>query len=131
MDRRQGYGVYFFKVHPLTQCTSQTRIGLLLPVALHRPIGSIPAKSPTGGCCEVLRAGGAFAVQCGDRYEGQWANHDRSGRGTFIGADGSHYDGEWLQNRWDGEGRFSAADGTRFEGSFKMGKRHGKGVEIR
>ena len=46
--------------------------------------------------------------QNGDCYEGEWRDHDRTGRGVFKGADGASYDGGWevREKERDGVGLF-------------------------
>ena len=32
------------------------------------------------------------------RYDGEWVDHKRHGRGEYFFANGDHYDGEWVDD---------------------------------
>lgn len=39
-----------------------------------------------------------------ERYEGEWFEGRRDGKGTQHFSDGSRYEGDWLEDRKDGKG---------------------------
>ena len=74
-----------------------------------------------------------------DRYEGEFADNQRHGKGTLACANGDRYDGEWKHDLFHGNGVFTWAPyydvsagqtitARRYEGGFYRGKRHGKGA---
>ena len=64
------------------------------------------------------------------RYEGQWRDDKRHGRGKLTwGNDGANcYDGTWADDRQEGTGVLILEDGTKYKGGFKDGLEDGKGV---
>ena len=40
----------------------------------------------------------------GDRYEGEWKNDDREGKGILNYKNGDRYDGEWKNDKREGKG---------------------------
>lgn len=77
----------------------------------------------------------------GDRYEGEWRNDERHGKGVMIYAattdeagGGRHveekYDGDWLDGKMHGRGVYYYADGSVYDGMWQDGKMHGSGVFI-
>ena len=40
----------------------------------------------------------------GDRYEGEWKNDDREGKGILYYKNGDRYDGEWKNDKREGKG---------------------------
>eukprot|EP00759_Apiculatamorpha_spiralis_P021282 PhF_6_TR26206/c0_g1_i1/m.37331 len=57
-----------------------------------------------------------------NRYDGEFQNGLRHGRGTFQYQDGSKYEGQWDNNQKEGEGRFTHPNGTVYFGKFEKGK---------
>ena len=57
----------------------------------------------------------------GDRYEGEWSEGFRSGRGTMVWADGARYEGEWLDSKPNGEGVYTDAADAVFSGTWSAG----------
>ena len=96
---------------------------------------------------------GAFILNDGTRYEGQWRRSIPTNKGVKILPNGTHYDGNWKDSivqdyqvyrlgegfhyegeyknsLFHGQGILVWADGTRYEGEFKDGLEHGQGVYI-
>ena len=63
----------------------------------------------------------------GNRYEGQYLNGKRHGKGSYYFANGDKYIGDWVEDKKHGLGASSLAVG-RYEGEFVDDKMHGKGV---
>ena len=57
-----------------------------------------------------------------DRYDGEWQDGMRSGRGSHYFANGDKYDGEWRINLCHGEGTYTTTAGHYYCGSWKSGK---------
>ena len=58
-----------------------------------------------------------------ERFQGQFKEDRRHGRGTCIYPDGSRYTGEWQAGAVHGEGRFEHANGDTFVGTMASGHR--------
>jgi hypothetical protein len=65
----------------------------------------------------------------GSLYEGSWKNNKANGSGRLIHADGDVYEGEWKDDKAHGYGVYMHADGARYEGYWSEDKQHGRGVE--
>jgi hypothetical protein len=63
----------------------------------------------------------------GNRYEGEWFDGKKHGKGKMDFANGCTYTGDWVDNMATGEGIFIWANSDRYEGQIKNGQRHGKG----
>ena len=67
----------------------------------------------------------------GNKYEGQFKNGVRHGKGTMIYKNGYKYEGEWVNGLREGHGKYFIDNPDKkdtFEGEFKKGKAEGKGV---
>ena len=71
------------------------------------------------------------------RYDGEFVNGKREGRGRLMYTVGDYYEGEWVNNLFHGNGIFATADfnaavlphrGCRYEGKYEYGQRHGFGL---
>ena len=49
----------------------------------------------------------------GNRYEGDFRDDKRTGRGIFTWPDGDHYDGDFIDGKRHGRGIFTWADKDR------------------
>ena len=63
----------------------------------------------------------------GDRYEGDFVDNKRTGKGIYTWATGDRYDGDWIDGKQNGKGSFvygpnSQRAGDRYEGEFVDGK---------
>ena len=54
----------------------------------------------------------------GDRYEGDYRNSKKEGKGIYYYNDGSRYEGDFKNGKKDGEGIIYYADGTKEIGEF-------------
>jgi hypothetical protein len=62
----------------------------------------------------------------GNRYEGEWFNGKKHGKGKMNFANGCTYTGDWVEDKKSGYGISSLSLG-KYEGQFKDDKMHGKG----
>jgi len=74
--------------------------------------------APEGSGALSSRAGVLPAQQMLNRYEGQWSNGLRNGKGLFCYANGARYAGEWADNVKQGTGRYTHEDGRVYAGPF-------------
>ena len=61
------------------------------------------------------------------KYEGNFKNNKRHGRGIYTSYSGFIYDGEWDQNFMTGKATINYDNGDFYEGKVQDGKRHGYG----
>ncbi len=69
-----------------------------------------------------------FKFNSGARYEGEYRNGKRNGKGTYYYANGDKYVGDYVNGDFEGQGKYYFKDGDWFEGEFRNDKRNGKGV---
>ena len=62
----------------------------------------------------------------GKRYEGEWSDGKKTGRGVFILGDGGVYSGMFLNNFYHGQGMLKLANGDVIKGEFSRGRASGK-----
>lgn len=105
--------------------------------------GTLPAiaqsESPSSpadvlGNCETIATAatltgeGICLTLSGDRYEGDFLEGQRTGKGRYEYAAGGFYEGEFVNGQFQGEGMFKAAQGHRYEGTFANGQFNGQGT---
>ena len=64
----------------------------------------------------------------GHRYEGDWKNNKKEGKGIYYYNNGDRYEGNFINDKYDGKGVFYFSNGNRYEGNFKNDKREGEGI---
>ncbi|MBF0107582.1 MAG: SUMF1/EgtB/PvdO family nonheme iron enzyme [Magnetococcales bacterium] len=64
----------------------------------------------------------------GARYEGTFSNDKRHGRGLFTWPTQARYEGEFVDGKRHGQGVYSWPNGARYEGTYLDGQRHGTGI---
>lgn len=64
------------------------------------------------------------------KYEGDWKDGMRHGKGTFYYTNGDKYVGDWKDDVQDGKGIYYFQNGERYEGDYANGERT-EGVSIR
>ena len=64
----------------------------------------------------------------GTKYDGEWKDGNKHGKGIFTWPDGEKYEGEWKDGKFHGRGIYTWPDGTKYDGEWKDDKKHGKGV---
>ncbi|XP_037355418.1 MORN repeat-containing protein 1 [Talpa occidentalis] len=82
-----------------------------------------PARPPRDGYGAYTYRNAFF------RYEGEWKEGKKHGRGKLLFKDGGYYEGEFLRGEITGEGRRHwAASGDTYSGQFVLGEPQGRGV---
>ena len=76
----------------------------------------------------VAGRGSIFNPPRGYRYDGEWRDWKKHGRGTGTHPDGSRYEGDYVDDKRHGQGTYLWADGHRYEGAWRDGKPHGYGA---
>jgi hypothetical protein len=64
------------------------------------------------------------------RYQGEFRNGRRDGKGTYVWANGDTYEGEFAEDKPQGTGLFRFASGDRYDGEVKAGVIEGRGVYV-
>ena len=64
----------------------------------------------------------------GDKYIGEWKNHEYDGNGIYIYSNGEKYVGEFKKNKSDGYGTYNYKNGDLYVGEFRDEVKHGTGV---
>ena len=64
------------------------------------------------------------------KYEGDYKNNKRDGKGIFIMDNGDRYEGEFQKDKLCGKGKYFWNDGDIYEGGFKNNTKEGKGKLI-
>lgn len=71
---------------------------------------------------------GTYVYSNGYRYEGNFVNGLREGRGMLKGSDGSWFDGMWLQDKFHGQGTYVWPNGAKYTGAWVNGIQNGYGI---
>eukprot|EP01115_Flamella_aegyptia_P015821 TRINITY_DN9_c0_g1_i2.p1 TRINITY_DN9_c0_g1~~TRINITY_DN9_c0_g1_i2.p1 ORF type:complete len:366 (+),score=118.61 TRINITY_DN9_c0_g1_i2:333-1430(+) len=71
-----------------------------------------------------------FFDQGFDRYEGEFKDGIKEGKGSYYWVNGDKYYGEWKNDFICGKGEEWSASGSKYEGQYKDGKKHGEGILI-
>ena len=58
----------------------------------------------------------------GCKYEGDWKDDVRHGKGVFEYTNGDKYDGDWADDIQHGRGTYYFHTGDRYEGSYLLGE---------
>ncbi|CAF0891155.1 unnamed protein product [Adineta steineri] len=66
----------------------------------------------------------------GNKYNGEWLNGAKEGRGKFIwGKDGTQwYEGDYRNDNMNGHGTMCYSNGQKYDGEFRDGQLHGQGT---
>jgi hypothetical protein len=92
-----------------------------------RPAGTFVGELRTG---LANGHGESTSPDGGERYEGDFHENKREGRGILFKADGSRYEGEFKNDQPDGHGVSYLPGGVTIEGEFKNGLANGFGVVL-
>ena len=79
---------------------------------------------------------GIMIFDNGAKYEGQWKNDKKNGKGVFTSSHyydcenfvGMKYEGEFKDDKFDGYGITTYTNGDRYEGEWKNNKQYGSGT---
>eukprot|EP00913_Durusdinium_trenchii_P025110 g23570.t1 len=66
----------------------------------------------------------------GSRYEGQWKDGLKHGKGRFTYPDGDVYDGVWQDGKAHGHGTYTSKQ-SKYVGDWQSDLKHGQAVEER
>ena len=61
------------------------------------------------------------------KYEGEFKNDLRNGKGIMYYKNGNKYEGEWKNDVKEGKGIMLLSNGNKYEGEYKNGLKEGKG----
>ena len=64
----------------------------------------------------------------GNKYDGEWKNGLKHGKGIYNWANGDQYEGDWRYNHFEGIGTFIWSNGSRYDGEWYEGEKHGLGT---
>lgn len=73
---------------------------------------------------------GVYVWSDGAKYTGDFADDQASGRGVWEFASGDRYEGDVVNAVMVGKGVLISKDGSKFEGTFADGKPHGRGTYV-
>ncbi len=62
------------------------------------------------------------------KYEGEFENEKKHGKGTYYWTSGDTYTGDWFDDKMAGQGVFTRSNGDRYEGQMTDNKMNGKGT---
>lgn len=65
---------------------------------------------------------GTYTYPDGAKYEGEWQNNKRHGRGLWTRPDGMKYEGGWENDKPNGQGTLTLPNGNKRIGLWKEGK---------
>jgi hypothetical protein len=95
-----------------------------------------PSFSQEEGCIsgDCLNGKGVIVYSAGEKYEGEFKNGKRHGKGVYTWTQGemkgSRYEGEYFEGQRHGKGKLVLSTGKTYTGEFKNGKYDGKGIII-
>jgi hypothetical protein len=79
-----------------------------------------------------LKAGkGICLYRNGSRYEGDYKSNLKEGKGVISYVNGDRYEGDFINDKFEGKGVIYYVNGNRYEGDFINDKLEGKGVVFR
>lgn len=73
---------------------------------------------------------GIMVYASGNRYDGEYANGQRSGCGTFTFINGRSYVGQFEADQFSGQGIWTLENGDRYIGEFKDNQCSGQGTFV-
>ena len=71
---------------------------------------------------------GIYIYNSGDVYEGEYKNDLKDGFGIYKYSNGDIYEGNYKEGYYDGKGKYKYADGDVYDGEFKDNCIYGKGT---
>lgn len=86
-----------------------------------------PATTPIGSVRSTGSTTSSYALANGERYQGEFLNGKKEGKGTLVFPDGTKYIGEFRNDTFNGNGLLILKIGESYEGDFVNGKKHGWG----
>ena len=83
---------------------------------------NINGEKYLGGMKKSLKEGkGIFYYdkKCNEKYEGDWINNKREGKGTMNWNNGDKYEGDWKNDKQEGKGIMYYSNGEKYDGEWK------------
>ena len=122
-------GCYLWRTHYHSDQTTKWSGRCHEGVATGRGVYSVSAGSEhpsyegKGTLVGGKASGGHWIVEWanGNRYEGDFRDGKRHGRGTYTWADGARYEGDYHNGKPHGQGTLTFATGNRYEGRWRKG----------
>ena len=74
------------------------------------------------------RDGKGVYISDGYKYKGDFKKGLREGKGVIIYKTGDKYDGEWFDDMYNGKGVYYFKDGSKYDGNWKNNQPNGYGV---
>ncbi|MAP01856.1 MAG: hypothetical protein CMD01_03455 [Flavobacteriales bacterium] len=74
-----------------------------------------------GGCLDGDCVNGFGIYSWADKYEGEWTDGKRNGKGTMHWSDGTKYQGQWKEDKRHGQGIYTYGEGE-WEGDVYSGE---------
>lgn len=88
----------------------------------------IPGERYEGEFVQGRKHGKGIAkTRDGDCYDGFFVDGYYHGKGTCAYANGDVYDGDWVHGKWQGHAELRFRDGSKYVGEFQQGVYHGFG----
>ena len=57
-------------------------------------------------------------ISCVNKYEGEWKNKKKHGKGSYYYANGVEYVGDWENNMQTGQGVYTWPSSDRYENKY-------------
>ena len=73
---------------------------------------------------------GILLQENGDKYEGEFKNSKKDGKGKITYENGWIYEGNFANDKQNGFGKMTQSDNEKYEGEWKDGKMNGEGTRI-
>ena len=71
---------------------------------------------------------GVITFANGDKYEGDWSEGAKNGKGKYTCKNGVCYDGKWKDDQRHGSGVCAYGNGDVYEGRWFKNHKHGQGT---
>lgn len=112
---------------------------------LPKPVDNQPGREVAPGVREIAFADGAIYrgamrgssyhgkgeyVSKSFKYEGEFSEGLKQGKGTYVWENGDRYEGTFTADRADGRGKYQFANGDTYEGDVKAGVIIGRGTYV-
>ena len=87
-------------------------------------------KKNNGGIIGFFHGKGSIEYfESGCKYDGEFKDGEKSGKGIYTWPNGQRYEGDFLNDYLHGKGTYTWPDGQKYEGDFLKGEKHGRGTQ--